>query len=56
VLTVRAHVLLVAAVAYAQGSWAASNLGDKWWTEMFLPEHDLASARAHCKEDEVAKL
>ena len=38
------------------GAWAASDLGEKWWTELFLPEHDLATARAHWDEDGQAKL
>ena len=32
------------------GSWAESDLGEKWWPETFLPGHDLDTARAHWQE------
>ena len=33
------------------GSWAASDLGEKWWSELFLPGFDLRDVRDHWDEE-----
>ena len=33
------------------GAWAASDLCDKWWPELFLPGHSLASTCKYWQEE-----
>ena len=36
------------------GTWASSDLGEKWWPELFLPGFDLRAVRDHWDEEAPA--